>query len=201
MRAATLLSSGGRSLASCLRRPASPMPQACSTSGRGSSGASRALRCGPSSSQGSSRRAGVQRQPLQLYAAAAVDAIKRTNGAAPPRSDVITSHPSNNVTDYIYSKMGASLHTQPAHPIGIIKQAIYDYFEVGPAASARERWCISHVHVQGHGAGVSRLPPAASPSLQPASILPPAPRSAVPAACCRPSTRVCSATTTICTRW
>ena len=42
---------------------------------------------------------------------------------------MITGHPSNNVTDAIYSKIGVNLHLQPTHPIGIIKQAIYDYFD------------------------------------------------------------------------
>ncbi len=45
------------------------------------------------------------------------------------REDIITSDPANNVTDYIYEKMGVNLHHKPDHPIGIIKQAIYDYFE------------------------------------------------------------------------
>ncbi|PSC68201.1 phenylalanine-tRNA chloroplastic mitochondrial [Micractinium conductrix] len=45
------------------------------------------------------------------------------------RDEVITGHPSNNVTDAIYSKIGVNLHLQPTHPIGIIKQAIYDYFD------------------------------------------------------------------------
>ncbi|GFR48980.1 hypothetical protein Agub_g10998 [Astrephomene gubernaculifera] len=47
----------------------------------------------------------------------------------PRREDVITGSPDNNVTDYIYEKMGMDLHRQADHPIGIIKQAIYDYFE------------------------------------------------------------------------
>jgi phenylalanyl-tRNA synthetase alpha chain len=35
---------------------------------------------------------------------------------------VLTQEPGNNVTEYIYSKMGINLHHQPNHPIGIIKQ-------------------------------------------------------------------------------
>lgn len=38
------------------------------------------------------------------------------------RDAVITSDPANNVSDYIYEKMGENLHLQAAHPIGIIKQ-------------------------------------------------------------------------------
>lgn len=52
----------------------------------------------------------------------------RAGPSVPPREQVLTQDPANNVTDYIYSKMGINLHHQPNHPIGIIKQAIYDYF-------------------------------------------------------------------------
>jgi len=48
---------------------------------------------------------------------------------APPRDHIITEDPNNNVTDYIYDKMGINLHHRPDHPIGIIKNAIYSYFE------------------------------------------------------------------------
>jgi phenylalanyl-tRNA synthetase alpha chain len=60
-------------------------------------------------------------------ATAAVDV--RSGPAAPAKDQVLTSDPANNVTEYIYSKMGINLHHQPSHPIGIIKQAIYDFFE------------------------------------------------------------------------
>ena len=46
-----------------------------------------------------------------------------------PLPDVITGHPANNVTDAIYSKLGVNLHQQAAHPIGIIKTAIYEFFD------------------------------------------------------------------------
>jgi phenylalanyl-tRNA synthetase alpha chain len=49
--------------------------------------------------------------------------------SAPPRDQIITEDPNNNVTDYIYGKMGINLHHRPDHPIGIIKNAIYSYFE------------------------------------------------------------------------
>ncbi len=42
--------------------------------------------------------------------------------SAPPRGEVFTQDPSNNVTEYIYEKMGKNLHLRPAHPLGIIKQ-------------------------------------------------------------------------------
>ena len=37
--------------------------------------------------------------------------------------------PTNNVPDSIFSKLGMQLHRRDKHPIGIIKNAIYDYFE------------------------------------------------------------------------
>jgi phenylalanyl-tRNA synthetase alpha chain len=46
-----------------------------------------------------------------------------------PLTEVITGHPYNNVTDNIFEKIGANLHQQPSHPIGIIKDAIYSYFD------------------------------------------------------------------------
>ena len=40
-----------------------------------------------------------------------------------------TSSSSSTVADYIFDKIGTNLHHQPDHPIGIIKQAIYSYFD------------------------------------------------------------------------
>ena len=45
------------------------------------------------------------------------------------RDEVITSHPANNVTENIYEKIGSNLHHIPTHPLGIIKEAIYGYFD------------------------------------------------------------------------
>lgn len=42
---------------------------------------------------------------------------------------MLTEDPYNNVTEGIFAKIGANLHQQPTHPIGIIKAAIYQYFE------------------------------------------------------------------------
>jgi hypothetical protein len=39
----------------------------------------------------------------------------------PKREEVITSDPANNVTDYIYEKIGENLHQQNGHPICTIK--------------------------------------------------------------------------------
>ena len=37
--------------------------------------------------------------------------------------------PSNNVPDTIFSKLGMQLHRRDNHPLGILKNAIYDYFD------------------------------------------------------------------------
>ena len=52
----------------------------------------------------------------------ASNAVAVQAGRAPPREQIFTQDSNNNVTDYIYEKMGMNLHQQPAHPIGIIKQ-------------------------------------------------------------------------------
>lgn len=44
-------------------------------------------------------------------------------------AEVITADPANNIPDNIYQRMGANLHHQPTHPLGIIKDAIYKYFD------------------------------------------------------------------------
>lgn len=55
-----------------------------------------------------------------LATAAAVEA--RPGPPAPPKDQVLTQDAANNVSEYIYSKMGINLHHQANHPIGIIKQ-------------------------------------------------------------------------------
>ncbi|KAK9915689.1 hypothetical protein WJX75_002690 [Coccomyxa subellipsoidea] len=45
------------------------------------------------------------------------------------REEVLTSHPFNNVTEGIFAKIGANLHRRPDHPICIIKEAIYAFFD------------------------------------------------------------------------
>lgn len=57
----------------------------------------------------------------QLAKAAATD--------APPLAEVITGEPSNNVTENIYNKIGVNLHKQSAHPLNIIREAIYEHFD------------------------------------------------------------------------
>ncbi|KAL9295387.1 Phenylalanine--tRNA ligase, chloroplastic/mitochondrial [Arabidopsis thaliana] len=51
-------------------------------------------------------------------------------GVAIARNDVVREDdPTNNVPDSIFSKLGMQLHRRDKHPIGILKNAIYDYFD------------------------------------------------------------------------
>lgn len=48
------------------------------------------------------------------------------------------SDPANNVPDSIFSKIGLQLHRRDNHPIGILKNTIYDYFDTNfPAKFAK----------------------------------------------------------------
>ena len=45
-------------------------------------------------------------------------------------SDVVKEDdPTNNVPDTIFSKIGLQLHRRDNHPLGILKNTIYDYFD------------------------------------------------------------------------
>jgi len=71
---------------------------------------------------------------LSRSSASSIPAIRSiTVAAAAPvtvtKEEVITGHPSNNVSEIIFGKIGTNLHKRPAHPLGIIKQAIEAYFE------------------------------------------------------------------------
>ena len=43
--------------------------------------------------------------------------------------DVVRDDPTNNVPDSIFTKLGMQLHRRDQHPIGILKNAIYNYFD------------------------------------------------------------------------
>lgn len=43
--------------------------------------------------------------------------------------DVVKEDPTNNVPDSIFSKLGLQLHRRDNHPLGILKNGIYDYFD------------------------------------------------------------------------
>ncbi|KAF5791242.1 putative phenylalanine--tRNA ligase [Helianthus annuus] len=41
---------------------------------------------------------------------------------------VVKDEPTNNVPDLIFTKLGLQLHRRDNHPLGILKNAIYEYF-------------------------------------------------------------------------
>lgn len=66
--------------------------------------------------------------------------------------DVLRDDPTNNVPDTIFAKLGMQLHRRDQHPLGILKNAIYDYFDTNysnkfdkfddlcPLVSVKEVW-------------------------------------------------------------
>ncbi|OVA08626.1 Phenylalanyl-tRNA synthetase [Macleaya cordata] len=50
------------------------------------------------------------------------------------KDDVVRDDPTNNVPDSIFSKLGLQLHRRDQHPIGILKNAIYNYFDANYSA-------------------------------------------------------------------
>ncbi|KAL6776743.1 TSF2 [Auxenochlorella protothecoides x Auxenochlorella symbiontica] len=70
--------------------------------------------------------------PICASAAAAEPSVStpaERGCARPPRSEILTDHPSNNVPESIYEKLGVNLHQRPSHPLGIIKTSIYEYLQ------------------------------------------------------------------------
>ncbi|XP_057539885.1 phenylalanine--tRNA ligase, chloroplastic/mitochondrial-like isoform X1 [Amaranthus tricolor] len=45
------------------------------------------------------------------------------------KEDVVRDDPANNVPDGIFRKLGMQLHRRNQHPLGILKNAIYDFFD------------------------------------------------------------------------
>merc|ERR1719247_1828053 len=66
-------------------------------------------------------------RPLAL-APARGRALKAAATTELANQELITDDPNNNVTPYIANLVGRSLHRQPAHPLGIIKSKIEEYF-------------------------------------------------------------------------
>ncbi|WKA13334.1 hypothetical protein VitviT2T_030642 [Vitis vinifera] len=58
-----------------------------------------------------------------------VVSVLELGGVKIGRDDVVRDDPTNNVPDAILSKLGMQLHRRDQHPIGILKNAIYDYFD------------------------------------------------------------------------
>ncbi|OVA13421.1 Phenylalanyl-tRNA synthetase [Macleaya cordata] len=50
------------------------------------------------------------------------------------KDDVVRDDPTNNVPDSIFSKLGLQLHRRDQHPLGILKNAIYNYFDANYSA-------------------------------------------------------------------
>ncbi|KAG8093170.1 hypothetical protein GUJ93_ZPchr0012g20084 [Zizania palustris] len=67
---------------------------------------------------------------LRTSASAAAAAAVDVGGVKIAREDVVREEdPTNNVPDTIYSKIGLQLHRRDNHPLGILKNTIYDYFD------------------------------------------------------------------------
>ncbi|XP_034679782.1 phenylalanine--tRNA ligase, chloroplastic/mitochondrial-like isoform X2 [Vitis riparia] len=58
-----------------------------------------------------------------------VVSVLELGGVEIGKDDVVRDDPTNNVPDEIFSKLGMQLHRRDQHPIGILKNAIYDYFD------------------------------------------------------------------------
>jgi len=78
----------------------------------------------------------TQRQSLSLgverrgCATAAAAASASVGGLTISRDEVVREDdPTNNVPDSVFSKIGMQLHTRENHPLGILKNAIYGYFD------------------------------------------------------------------------
>ncbi|KAK4765227.1 hypothetical protein SAY86_026317 [Trapa natans] len=58
-----------------------------------------------------------------------VASLVERGGVQIARDDVVRDEPTNNIPDTIFTKLGMQLHRRNQHPIGILKNAIYDYFD------------------------------------------------------------------------
>ncbi|KAK6937191.1 LOW QUALITY PROTEIN: Ferrodoxin-fold anticodon-binding domain, partial [Dillenia turbinata] len=58
-----------------------------------------------------------------------VVSLVEIGGVKIDKNDVVRDDPTNNVPDSIFSKLGMQLRRKDKHPIGILKNAIYSYFD------------------------------------------------------------------------
>ncbi|XP_058208791.1 phenylalanine--tRNA ligase, chloroplastic/mitochondrial-like [Rhododendron vialii] len=58
-----------------------------------------------------------------------VASVLELGGVKIAKDDVVRDDPANNVPDSIFTKLGMQLHRRDHHPIGILKNAIYSYFD------------------------------------------------------------------------
>ncbi|XP_038883400.1 phenylalanine--tRNA ligase, chloroplastic/mitochondrial [Benincasa hispida] len=59
-----------------------------------------------------------------------VSSLLELGGIAIAKDDVVRDDPTNNVPDNIFSKLGMQLHRRDNHPLGILKNEIYKYFDI-----------------------------------------------------------------------
>ncbi|XP_071731196.1 phenylalanine--tRNA ligase, chloroplastic/mitochondrial-like [Rutidosis leptorrhynchoides] len=62
-------------------------------------------------------------------AVASSSSVLEIGGVKITKQDVVKDEPTNNVPDLIFTKLGLQLHRRDDHPLGILKNAIYDYFD------------------------------------------------------------------------
>mmetsp|Transcript_2603 Transcript_2603/g.9447 ORF Transcript_2603/g.9447 Transcript_2603/m.9447 type:complete len:421 (-) Transcript_2603:741-2003(-) len=67
--------------------------------------------------------------PTKLSAPLKRARATNATGKAVRRDEVLIDDVHNNVTEYIFEKIGVDLHRRPEHPIGILKNAILAYFD------------------------------------------------------------------------
>lgn len=58
-----------------------------------------------------------------------VASVVELGGVKIAKEDVVKDDPTNNVPDSIFTKLGMQLHKRGQHPLGILKNAIHDYFD------------------------------------------------------------------------
>ncbi|GAB2218168.1 hypothetical protein Droror1_Dr00001386 [Drosera rotundifolia] len=58
-----------------------------------------------------------------------VASVIELGGVKISKDDLVKDDPTNNVPDTIFAKLGLQLHRRDEHPLGILKNAIYDYFD------------------------------------------------------------------------
>ncbi|GAA0141408.1 aminoacyl-tRNA synthetase [Lithospermum erythrorhizon] len=61
--------------------------------------------------------------------AAIAPSILDLGGVKVIKEEVVRDDPTNNVPDSIFRKLGLQLHRRDQHPLGILKNAIYNYFD------------------------------------------------------------------------
>ncbi|KAI8000601.1 hypothetical protein LOK49_LG09G02797 [Camellia lanceoleosa] len=70
-----------------------------------------------------------QARPSQVWRPPLLASVLELGGVKIAKDDVVRDYPTNNVPDSIFIKLGMRLHRRDQHPIGILKNAIYSYFD------------------------------------------------------------------------